>query len=243
MDLTDSIENEHFCLRLLAGFGLPVAGTEIADFEGTRALVVERFDRLRARDGRLIRLPQEDCCQALSVPPTRKYQNEGGPGIVEICDLLTGSDEPQRDRADFLKAVILFWLIGATDGHAKNFSIALMPGGRFCMTPLYDVQTVQPSLDAGALQIKDMKLAMHAGKARHYRIADINGRHFIETVLAAGFSREQVAGVFDDLRVRAERAFDGALAEMPPAFPERLAASVRRGVEQRVSQLVAGNDG
>ena len=92
MDLTDSVENEHFCLRLMAAFGLPVARTEIATFADTKALVIERFDRLRARDGRLIRLPQEDCCQALSVPPTRKYQSEGGPGIVEICGLLQGSD-------------------------------------------------------------------------------------------------------------------------------------------------------
>jgi len=163
------------------------------------------------------------------VPPTRKYQNEGGPGIVEICGLLTGSDEPQRDRADFLKAVILFWLIGATDGHAKNFSIALMPGGRFRMTPIYDVLTVQPSLDAGALQIKDMKLAMRAGKGGHYRVTDIHGRHFVETALAAGFSREQVAGIFEDIRGRAEMAYDGALAGMPPGFPEGLEASVRRG--------------
>lgn len=145
---------------------------DLSQRQVTRALIIERFDRLRARDGRLIRLPQEDCCEALSVPPTRKYQNEGGPGIVEICDLLTGSDEPQHDRADFLKAVILFWLIGATEGHAKNFSIALMPGGRFRMTPIYDVLTVQPSLDAGALQINDMSLAMRAGKGRHCRVAD-----------------------------------------------------------------------
>ena len=145
MDLTHSVENEHFCLRLLAAFGLPVAHTQIIDFAGTKALVVERFDRLRARDGRLIRLPQEDCCQALSVPPTRRYQNEGGPGIVEISDLLQGSDEPLHDRTTFFKANVLFWLIGATDGHAKNFSIALTPGGRFTMTPLYDVLTVQPS--------------------------------------------------------------------------------------------------
>lgn len=162
---------------------------------------------------------------------------------MEICDLLTGSDEPQRDRADFLKAVILFWLIGATDGHAKNFSISLMPGGRFRMTPIYDVLTVQPSLDAGALQIKDMKLAMRAGQGRYYRVADIHGRHFVETALAAGFSRDQIAGVFEDIRGRAERAFDGALAEMPPRFPEGLVASVRRGFEQRVARLVAGNDG
>ncbi len=237
MDLTDSVENEHFCLRLMAAFGLPVARTEITTFAGTKALVIERFDRLRARDGRLIRLPQEDCCQALSVPPTRKYQSEGGPGIVEICGLLQGSDEPQRDRANFLKATVLFWLIGATDGHAKNFSIALMPGGRFVMTPLYDVLTVQPSLDAGQLQIKDMKLAMRAGKSRHYKVSEIQGRHFVETGLAAGFSREQVARIFTDIHTRAEQAFATALADMPVSFPEALFASVKQGFERRILRL------
>lgn len=242
MDLTDSVENEHFCLRLMAAFGLPVARTEITTFAGTKALVIERFDRLRARDGRLIRLPQEDCCQALSVPPTRKYQSEGGPGIVEICGLLQGSDEPQRDRANFLKATVLFWLIGATDGHAKNFSIALMPGGRFTMTPLYDVLTVQPSLDAGQLQTKDMRLAMRAGKSRHYKVSEIQGRHFVETGLAAGFSREQVANIFTEIHTRAEQAFATALADMPAGFPGVLFDSVKRGFDQRLPRLLAAAD-
>lgn len=237
MDLTDSIENEHFCLRLMAGFGLAVAHSEISTFADTKALVVERFDRLRARDGRLIRLPQEDCCQALSVPPTRKYQAEGGPGIVEICALLQGSDSPLRDRAAFFKAAVLFWLIAATDGHAKNFSIALMPGGRFTMTPLYDVLTVQPSLDAGQLQLKDMKLAMRAGSGRHYKVSDITGRHFAETGQAAGFSRQQVAQIFHDIAMRSGEAFATALSEMPPGFPTALARSVKRGFDQRIARL------
>lgn len=238
MDLTDSVENEHFCLRLMAAFGLPVARTEMITFADTSALVIERFDRLFARDGRLIRLPQEDCCQALSVPPTRKYQSEGGPGIVEICELLRGSDEPIRDRANFFKANVLFWLIGATDGHAKNFSIALMPGGRFTMTPLYDVLTVQPTLDAGQLQIKDMKLAMRAGKSRHYRVSDILGRHFVETGLAAAFSREQIAQVLCEIHSDADRAFETALAEMPHGFPMALFEAVRHGFAQRIGRLV-----
>jgi len=171
------------------------------------------------------------------VPPTRKYQSEGGPGIVEICNLLQGSDELLHDRADFLKATILFWLIGATDGHAKNFSSALMPGGRFTMTPLYDVLTVQPSLDAGQLQIKDMKLAMRVGKGRHSKISEIQGRHFVETGLAAGFSREQVAQVFEDIRTRAEQAFEAAVTDMPPGFSGGLCDAVRRGFEQRVPRL------
>ncbi|WP_102224768.1 type II toxin-antitoxin system HipA family toxin [Acidimangrovimonas sediminis] len=240
MDLTDSIENEHFCLRLMAGFGLATADTRIADFAGTRALVVERFDRLRARDGRLIRLPQEDCCQALSVPPTRKYQNEGGPGIAEICDLLRGSDTPLRDRAAFFKANVLFWLIGATDGHAKNFSIALMPGGRFTLTPLYDVLSVQPTLEAGQLQSKEMRLAMRVGRNRHYRVDEIHGRHFAETGAEAGFSPGQIAEIFDEIAAAAEAAFATALAEMPAGRGEAVASSIRRGFDRRLARLEVG---
>jgi serine/threonine-protein kinase HipA len=84
IDLSQSIENEHLCMRLTAAFGLPTAQTQMHEFSGKCALVVERFDRRWTRDGRLLRLPQEDCCQALSVPPPRKYEPDGGPGIRNI---------------------------------------------------------------------------------------------------------------------------------------------------------------
>ncbi|RWD34912.1 MAG: type II toxin-antitoxin system HipA family toxin, partial [Mesorhizobium sp.] len=147
IDLSNSVENEYLCLKLLEGMGVPVASVEIADFGERRTLVVERFDRLWTRDGRLLRQPQEDCCQALSVPPTRKYQSEGGPGMRDIINLLKGSDTPDADILTFMRANIIFWLLGATDGHAKNFSIFLSPGGGYRMTPLYDVLSAQPSLD------------------------------------------------------------------------------------------------
>jgi len=103
IDLTQSVENEHLCLQLTAALGLPTARSEIRDFAGVRVLVVERFDRLRTGDGRLLRLPHEDCCQALSVPVARKYEADGGPGLREILDLLKASDEPERDRRTILK--------------------------------------------------------------------------------------------------------------------------------------------
>jgi hypothetical protein len=110
-------------------------GRAARSFKGNRVLVVERFDRVWTKDNRLLRLPQEDCCQALSVPPTRKYEADGGPGIANVLELLKASDDPDTDRRLFLKAQIMFWLLAATDGHAKNFSIALRPGGRFRLTP------------------------------------------------------------------------------------------------------------
>ena len=100
IDLSNSVENEYLCLKLLAAFGVSTPSVEIADFGERRTLIVERFDRRWTRDGRLLRLPQEDMCQALSVPPTRKYQSDGGPGMREIIELLKGSDTPDEDIAD-----------------------------------------------------------------------------------------------------------------------------------------------
>lgn len=125
IDLSNSVENEFYCLKLIGAFGMVVNAAEICSFGDTKALVIERFDRRWTGDGRLLRLPQEDCCQALSVPPSAKYQSDGGPGMVDILNLLKGSDSPMEDQHALIKAQLLFWLIGATDGHAKNFSIFL----------------------------------------------------------------------------------------------------------------------
>src|SRR5690606_36563494 len=103
-DLSDSVENEFYCLKLCAAFGLPVASAEMHAFGGTKALVIERFDRRWATDGRLLRLPQEDFCQALGVPPSLKYQSEGGPGLADILTLLRGSETPAEDQKIVLKA-------------------------------------------------------------------------------------------------------------------------------------------
>ncbi len=206
LDLSNSIENEYYCLKLAAAFGLPVNDAEIKTFGKTKALVIERFDRRWTRDGRLIRKPMEDCLQALSFPPTRKYQSDKGPGMVEILQLLNSGDAPAEDQKTFLKAQILFWLIGATDGHAKNFSIFLGPEGRFRMTPLYDVLTAQPSLDAHQIQKKQMKLAMFVGDNRHYVIDYVKGRHFIQTTERAGLSKTIAVESLNEIRESAQNA-------------------------------------
>ena len=237
MDLSNSVENEYFCLELIKAFGLRAAKAEIATFGMQRALVVERFDRRWTPDGRLIRLPHEDCCQALSVPPTRKYQNEGGPGIVEIMGLLSGSDEQRQDRYDFLKANVLFWLIGATDGHAKNFSLGLFPGGRFKMAPLYDVLTVQPMVDKRQIERKHFRLAMRMGNSRKYRVSDIFQRHIAEIGTIAGFSKDAVPQIFDDISSQADTALEHTISALPESFPSEIVDSVTNGFKARSARL------
>lgn len=238
IDLSNSVENEFYCLRLLKHLGLPVNNAEITTFGQTRALVVERFDRTWS-NGRLIRLPQEDCCQALSVPPARKYQSDGGPGIVEIANLLKGSDTPADDHRTLFQAQLVFWLIGATDGHAKNFSIFLHPGGGYSLTPLYDVLTAQPSLDARQIERKQMKLAMSVGHNRHYRIDEIVPRHFFQTAEKAGLSKALIRKAIEDVASSMDKALEVLEAELPADFPENLHESVRAGIRPRLRVLDA----
>jgi len=237
IDLTDSVENEHYCLTLLASFGLPIASTEIARFGDRRVLVVERFDRLWRGEDQLLRLPQEDFCQALSVPSSRKYQNHGGPGVVDLLIKLQESDDPLADQAQVLKSQILFWLIGATDGHAKNFSLFLRPGGRFQLTPFYDVLSAQPAFDAKRIPHRSYALAMSAGAKPHYKILDLHGRHFVETARAAGLGPTVIRRVLDEVRAGAVVAADEARRKMPPAFPEAVHASVAAAIQARLPRL------
>ncbi|MGS4983279.1 MULTISPECIES: type II toxin-antitoxin system HipA family toxin [Pseudosulfitobacter] len=237
MDLSDSVENEYLCLKLMEAFGLRAANVEMAQFGEKKALVVERFDRRWTSDGRLIRLPQEDCCQVLSVVPTQKYQNEGGPGISAIMDLLLGSDDPNKDRYEFFKANVLFWLLGATDGHGKNFSISLLPGGRFRMTPLYDVLTVQPTVDARQIERKYFKLAMNFGNSNHYKVANIVGRHIVETGVKSGLSRAVVQSLFEELQETSHAIVEAMFNQHPEGFPEALLSSIDGALKARLHLL------
>jgi serine/threonine-protein kinase HipA len=243
LDLSDSVENEFYGLKLAEAFGLPVAKAEMHTFGATKALVIERFDRRWTKDKRLIRLPQEDCCQALSVPPTRKYQSEGGPGVVQILNLLKGSDQPTADRITVLKAQMLFWLIGATDGHAKNFSIFLGPGGSFHLTPLYDVLTAQPSFEKKQIDRRQMRLAMSVGTNRHYRIGEIRGRHFVQTGKAASLAESVVLATIEEMAETAKRALQKVENTLPTDFPPALHESVSKGMMDRLDFLVIGTGG
>lgn len=231
---SDSVENEYLCLRILATMGLRVADAEIIDFGSTRALAVQRFDREWVSDGRLLSIPQEDFCQVFSVPPNHKYESEGGPGMVPILERLQGSDTPQDDQIQFMKASYAFWLLGATDGHAKNFSITILPGGSFRLTPFYDVISAQPHLDAKQLSRKDFRLAMAVGNSRHYRIFDICDRHFIETGERAGLAPDAVSTVIEEVKDTTAGAIDQVMSELPPDFPEALVNSVTGGMRRRL---------
>ena len=157
--------------------------------------------------------------------------------MVEILNLLKGSDQPAEDQKAFLKAQIIFWLIGATDGHGKNFSIFLGTGGRFILTPFYDVLTAQPFFDAHQIQKKEMKMAMSVGSNNHYKMEEIHGRHFVQTAQKAGLPDYLAKEALEEISAMAEKAMQAIEKSLPHDFPEEIHESVIRSMESRLKSM------
>lgn len=240
-DMQLSIENEWLCMHLLHAFGIPVASTTMGTFEDQRALIVERFDRRLARDGKWwLRLPQEDMCQVFGLPPSSKYEADGGPGILEIMDLLRQSEE-STDRATFFKTQILFWMLAATDGHAKNFSVHIEAGGRFRLTPIYDVLSVYPILGRGPgrLDPHDAQLAMSLrGKNRHRKLLGIRRRHWNETARKCGIPVGAEPWI-EEILAQIEPAIAQVKQILPSTFPGQVSDQIFDGLRSAGARLAA----
>jgi serine/threonine-protein kinase HipA len=166
-------ENEHICLKLARGLGLPVAETKVMRFEKEIAIVIERYDR-QFSGNTIIRVHQEDICQALGILPTKKYQNEGGPAPTDVVGLLRGySTDRETDIDTFVDALAFNWLIAGTDAHAKNYSLLLASGPHVRLAPLYDIASILPYDD---VDMQKMKLAMKVGG--EYKLTQIGLREW-----------------------------------------------------------------
>lgn len=240
VDMRNSVCNEWLCLQILDAFGIKTANAKILSFEDIEVLVVERFDRKLSADGSWwMRLPQEDFCQALGRSGSSKYENEGGPGIADIMKLLLSSEESEKDRKIFLKTQLLFWLLAAPDGHAKNFSIFLGRESRFSLTPLYDVMSVYPVLGNGSGKISPQKLQMAMavqGSNRHYKWAKIHGRHWLETSRRSG-AEKLCTSLIDEILGSMDTVIDTVSMRLPAGFPESIAQPIFDGMRLCAGRL------
>jgi serine/threonine-protein kinase HipA len=242
LDLSDSCENEWLCSQIAHAFGFNVANCHIECFEDIKALVVERFDRKLSVDQTwIMRLPQEDMCQALGLSSHLKYQSEGGPGIIDIMNLLLGSEEPLLDRDIFFRTQILFCLLCAIDGHAKNFSLFIEPDGKYRLTPLYDIMSASPLIDSKQLSAQKVKMAMALkGKNTHYRWYELKRTHFIDTAKKVGYSPQKANIMLDEMLAHVDTVIKTVSNKIPPRFPEKIAISIFQGIrfmQHRLSNI------
>ncbi len=239
IDLRDSVENEWLCLKIAKEFGLAVPEAAIETFEDVKVLIVERFDRQWSADGSwLMRIPQEDLCQALDYSPGQKYESDGGPGIPEIMDVILQSTNSFDDRAQFIRSQIFFWVLAAPDGHAKNFSIHLSSGGRFKLAPLYDIISAYPLMDRGEIQPQRLKLAMAAlGRNKHYHWRAVLNRHWISTANRCGFPEQETEEILQEFAERAEEWTTTVRQQLSGDFPQEIANSILQGVLRKCAAI------
>jgi len=148
---SNSVENEIFCMQLAKKMGLNVPEVTLLQKEKSLYLI-ERYDRMRNATGEIIRLHQEDFCQALGVAADMKYQNEGGPSLQNCFQLIRDhSVNPIADVKSLLQWTIFNYLIGNADAHGKNISILFSTRGPK-LAPFYDLLStaIYPNLNSKA---------------------------------------------------------------------------------------------
>lgn len=234
IDLSDSVENEWLCLKILETYKIPVNKAVITNFKDVKVLVVDRFDRLWAKEGEwLIRTAQEDFCQALGYAPGLKYESDGGPGIKKIMETLKGSVTAQMDREIFMKTIFIFWILGATDGHAKNFSIKLEAQGRYRLTPIYDVISAYPIVAKNQLQLPKLKMAMSLkGKNHHYRWQDLRLRHWLNMAAECQFEENIMRLIIEETLDNVESVINKVEKDLPNNFPVQISHSIFEGMKR-----------
>ncbi len=242
-NMNESVENEWLCSKIEEAFGLPVAHCDIRQFEDQKTLVVERFDRQLSSDKTwILRLPQEDMCQAKGISPLFKYQADGGPSIVDCMRILDGSVEAANDKVVFFKAQIIFWLLFATDGHAKNFSIRHLSRDEYRLTPLYDILSALPVIGKRNDQIarQKAKLAMAISGSRNYYSIDlIQRRHFVNQATQVGISAVEAENIISQITDKVDRVIDKVTSVLPEQFPTNMTNKIFEGMQKQAKKLTA----
>jgi serine/threonine-protein kinase HipA len=236
VDMSSSIENEFICTKIAEELGFKVPNVEIISTEsGAKGLAVERFDR---SFGERIasRRHQEDFCQILGVPEHKKYQSENRLGISNIVDVLNYSIESKANIHNFFKFMILQYLLGATDGHLKNFSVHIDPDGHYQLTPFYDLLSAYPAVGATGLNKRKLKLSigLKASKGYKYRISNICLRHIEQTASQFGIRNDECHEIVSGFLAQ----FSNALSSIDKRFPGKQFALVKDSIFQHATETI-----
>ncbi len=155
-------------------------------------------------------------------------------------DLLLGSTRAEQDRLEFFRTQILFWMLCAIDGHAKNFSLFLEPRGRFRLTPRYDILSAFPVLGkkAGQLSLHKIKMAMavESDRHRHYHWDSILRRHWQSTAKLCGIGA-QFDPLMSEIIEKTPGVIDRIEADLPDGFPAVVADPVLTGLRESAKRL------
>ncbi|MBR3326638.1 MAG: type II toxin-antitoxin system HipA family toxin [Atopobiaceae bacterium] len=239
--------DEYLCQSVAAQMGLPAAQVKYLTFGSEHAVSIQRYDRIFDEDGTVVRIHQEDLCQALSIDPSRKYAEQGGPSSPDVLSLLgtTNANAP-RNLQLFVLYLLFNYLMGATDAHAKNYSVLLGTGDTALLAPLYDIASIAPYQSLSPRRRKPLRAAMSIGGENRFGL--LSGRHLERlsrdaNLITAGITREWIASAAERMATEipsalqvvlnsASKAHLAGIEQVGPALIREIGANCRRFLEQ-----------
>lgn len=224
----NSVFNEYFVMRLAKACGINVAKCDILTLKDRHFYVTERFDR-EVVNGRVTRLHQEDFCQLLKCRPEIKYQDQGGPSLVECVKLIRETLRlPAVDVLEFVDRVIFNFLVGNGDAHGKNFSV-LYRNGQPRLSPAYDMisTTVYPAISK--------KMAMKFDGEYNFRW--ITKGKIVRTFERGGIGEKIVLASIAKMCARMTEVLPAFIDEVTAAHPCEIYHDIIRGIRARLSVL------
>jgi len=211
-----TVENEALCMRLAKHLGLGVANVETTEVAGRRLIVIERYDRVVGADGAVERIHQEDFCQATATPPEAKYEEDGGPSLRRIAEVLQSAGA-SGSLEELLQAVTLNVAVGNSDAHGKNFSLLHEAAGPLVLSPSYDLMCT--------LHYGESRLAMYVDGIQ--RTDRVSAQDIVAEAVGWGLPDERAREIVGDLLDRAPAALAAACEETHGA-PDELVSTIER---------------
>lgn len=222
----NTVENEVFCMRVAKYVGISVAEIDIMHVGGRKLIVIERFDRAVDASGTVTRIHQEDMCQALGIPPVKKYQEDGGPSLRQVASVLS-SATARSSVETLLRAVTFNAALGNADAHGKNFSLLHLPDKSLRLAPLYDLMSTLAYRSEGLTE----HMSMYVDSVQ--RIDRVTSDRIVAEATVWGLSRSIATEVVADLLARLPEAVRRASEEV-----EDLPVSLLPTYEIQLARLV-----
>jgi len=222
----DTAANEAFCMRLARELGLEAAYVETTEVGGRKVLIVERYDRRVDDDGTVHRIHQEDFCQATGTPPSKKYEEDGGPSLARIAGIV-GQAASTDSLERLLRTATLNVVVGNGDAHAKNFSLLHDEDGRLRLAPAYDVMST--------MVYGDRRLAMYIDSLQ--RTERVTLDRLVAEGASWGMSRGRATNLIHEVVDRLPEAVETASSQTPE-MPARFLALMN----EQIARLRGADD-